>query len=159
MKFHTVEQALKWAYEMRTRPVVAASPLSGVRSVGLAQEDDRSMEATDILKRTAMSVSYYEKAFLNFMFGQDDLALPVLTQLFEELGIPARSRALELILKSYRGDKKAGGLRELRKSLSVGMLKTVSIRGRVYDYLDAIHDRAIKKLRQPLEGYLNERVR
>lgn len=156
MNFCTVEQALKWAYEMRTRPTLACAPLNGVRSVGVAQEDDRQLIATDILKRATTAVGYHEKAFLSFMFGYDDhWALPVLIQLMEELGVPARSRALELILKGYRGDKKAGGLRELRKTLGIGILKTASLRNHAYDYLDIMYTKVIDRLKDPLKAYLS----
>ena len=57
--------------------------------------------------------------------------------------------SIEQIVRAYCGEKI--GLREIRKSMSCGMLKAVSYRNQAYDLLDAIHLQAMDRLREEME--------
>jgi len=59
-----------------------------------------------------------------------------------------------MLLQMYAGQKI--GLRELRKSMGVGMLKCASTRNQVFDSLDLIHDRAMGKVAAALVDYIQE---
>ena len=158
MKFHTVEQTLKWAYEERTKPIIAASSLG--KEPGSCNNEldqtERHMMSEDILKRTLKALDMHEWAFVCFMFSDrsNHWAHTVLVAWLVSSDLPLHSRAAELLLQGYRGDKKIGGIRELRKSLRMGMLRVVALRIGVYDYLDQLYVRSIEKLWAPLSGYL-----
>ncbi|MDQ3186445.1 MAG: hypothetical protein M3Q16_08355, partial [Pseudomonadota bacterium] len=59
-------------------------------------------------------------------------------------------RSIEQIIRAYCGEKI--GLREIRKSMSCGMLRAVSYRNQAYDALDVIHAQAIDRLRMEMES-------
>lgn len=159
MKFHTVEQALKWAYEERTKPIIAASSLGkepGPPCSNELDQTERHMMAEDILKRTLKTLDMHEWAFVCFMFSDshNHWARTVLVAWLMSSDLPLHSRAAELLLQGYRGDKKIGGIRELRTSLRMGMLRVAALRIGVYDHLDNLYVRSIEKLWAPLSGYL-----
>lgn len=158
MKFHTVEQALKWAYEERTKPIITISSLG--KEPGLCNNElnqtERHMMAEDILKRALKTLDMHEWAFVCFMFrdNSDHWAHTVLVAWLMSSDLPLHSRVAEVLLQSYRGDKKIGNIRELRKSLRMGMLRVAALRIGVYNHLDHLYVRSIEKLWTPLSGYL-----
>ncbi|MGH8685408.1 MAG: hypothetical protein ACREUM_08690, partial [Nitrosospira sp.] len=54
------------------------------------------------------------------------------------------------IIRAYCGEKI--GLREIRKSMSCGMLKAVSYRNQAYDAMDVLHAQAMDRLRMEMES-------
>lgn len=161
MKFNNPQHALSWAYETSSRPIVKISSVNAMRGSDRAGEGSASDELTayDLHAQAALILSLCERvlselhmAYVRVQFGREASGFDLLGRhLAANFGTGMHSRrAIEQIIRAYCGEKI--GLRELRKSLSCGMLKAASLRNRGYDTLDLLHDQAMEILQREMES-------
>lgn len=161
MKFSSPERALRWAYETTNRPIVKISSVNdmregnragGVAGNGELTAHDRHAQAALILSLCERVLPALHMAYVRTQFGREaggfDLLVRHLAANFGT-GLHGR-RSIEQIIRAYCGEKI--GLREIRKSMSCGMLKAVSYRNQAYDALDVLHAQAMDRLRMEMES-------
>lgn len=161
MKFSSPERALRWAYETTSRPIVKISSVNDMREgnragqVGANGEltaHDRHAQAALILGLCERVLPALHMAYVRIQFGREASGFDLLTShLAAHFGTGLHSRrSIEKIIRAYCGEKI--GLREIRKSMSCGMLKAVSYRNQAYDALDVIHAQAMDRARMEMEA-------
>jgi hypothetical protein len=113
---------------------------------------DRHAQAALILGLCERILSDLHIAYVRVQYGREASGFDLLGRhLAANFGTGMHSRrGVELIIRTYCGQKT--GLRELRKSMSCGMLKAASLRNRGYDALDMIHDQAMDTLQREMES-------
>lgn len=161
MKFSSPERALRWAYETASRPIVKISSVNDMREGNQAggaagngelTTHDRHAQAALILSLCERVLPALHMAYVRTQFGREaggfDLLVCHLAANFGT-GLHGR-RSIEQIIRAYCGEKI--GLREIRKSMSCGMLKAVSYRNQAYDVLDVLHAQAMDRLRMEMEN-------
>jgi hypothetical protein len=160
MRFSSPQHALRWAYETSNRPIVKISSVNDMREAsrtGRAGENgeltahDRHAQAALILSMCERVLPAIHMAYVRVQFGREASGFELLTHhVAANFGTGLHSRrSIEQIIRAYCGEKI--GLREIRKSMSCGMLKAVSYRNQAYDALDAIHLQAMDRLREEME--------
>jgi len=157
MKFRSPEHALTWAYETINRPIVKLSSVNDMREKGKSGTNDemtphdRHAQAAMILAMCERVLPTLHMAYVQVQFGRDGTGFSIMSYyLAGTFGTGLHSRrAIELMIRSYCGDRV--GLREIKKTMSCGMLKAVSIRNRAYDALDAIHAQTMDRLAAEME--------
>jgi len=113
---------------------------------------DRHAQAVLILSLCERVLPALHMAYVRVQFGREASGVERLTNYLAANmgdGIHGR-RSIENIIRAYGGEKI--GLREIRKSMSCGMLKAVTYRNRAYDELDVLHLQAIDRLRVEMES-------
>lgn len=161
MKFSSPEHALKWAYETISTPIVKISSVNDMREASRAGSvagngeltvHDRHAQAALILSLCERVLPTLHMAYVRIQFGREASGFELLTHhLAANFGTGLHSRrSIEQIIRAYCGEKI--GLREIRKSMSCGMLKAVSYRNQAYDTLDVMHAQAIDKLGMEMEN-------
>lgn len=161
MKFSSPERALRWAYETSNRPIVKISSVNDMReanrSGGMAGNGeltvhDRHAQAALILSLCERILPSVHMAYVRVQFGREASGFELLTHhLAANFGTGLHSRrSIEQMIRAYCGEKI--GLREIRKSMSCGMLKAVSYRNQAYDTLDVIHAQAMDRLGWEMEN-------
>ena len=161
MKFSSPEHALRWAYETSNRPIVKISSVNDMREASRAggmagngelTAHDRHAQAALILSLCERVLPSVHMAYIRVQFGREASGFELLTHhLAANFGTGLHSRrSIEQIIRAYCGEKI--GLREIRKSMSCGMLKAVSYRNQAYDTLDVIHAQAMDRLGMEMEG-------
>lgn len=155
MKFNSVNQALRYAYEATSKPICPGSLPSTVPRVQRMNEalylQEKYMEALTIIRKAENGLPEVNRALLRLLYqGINSQDLQILV--YQHLKVD-NHRAAELIIRAYCGDKRVG-LRELRRSLGCGMLKAVSLRNRCYDALDVIFGQSERTLKMVLADYL-----
>ncbi|SHL42264.1 hypothetical protein SAMN05216428_102355 [Nitrosospira sp. Nsp11] len=157
MIFRSPEHALKWAYETTSRPIVKISSVNAMRGASGSNNDeltahDKHAQAAFILALCERVLTSLHMAYVQAQFGRDRSGFDLLVRHMATnfgTGIHSR-RGIEQIIRSYCGEK--GGLREIKKSMSTGLLKAASFRNRGYDALDAIHAQAMSVLWDEMQG-------
>ena len=161
MKFRNPQHALRWAYETTSRPIVKISSINAMRGPEGAGETgadgdltayDRHAQAALILGMCERVLSEMHIAYIRVQYGREASGFDLLVRhLAANFGTGMHSRrGVELIIRTYCGQKT--GLRELRKTMSCGMLKAASLRNRGYDALDMIHNQAMDTLQREMEN-------
>lgn len=157
MQFRDAESALRFAFEMSSRPVVKISSINAMRGAETRSSSeltpyDRHAQAAMILSLCGRVLSPLHIAYVKVQYGRDasgfDLLIRHLTANFGT-GIHNR-RGIEQIIRSYCGEK--GGLREIKRKMGCGTLKAVDYRNRGYDALDAIHAQAMDAVWREIHG-------
>lgn len=153
MRFTSAETALRWAYEVAARPIMAQTAL---RDCAHAAEDRLDVhelyaQAIAILRLTEITLTPIQLAYVQAQFGREAQGVIDLIRLLCETYWYSEysRRSIEKIVRAYCGEKI--GLREIRRSLACGMLKAVSLRNSVYDALDVIHDQAMARMLKALD--------
>jgi|GEM_PF-6586440 len=136
MRFPNPQRALRWAFETSNKPV------------GISINGDTKQQTEMILDLCERSLPPLHMAYIRIQFGREARGFDVLVDHLAANGLHSR-RTIEKIIRAYCGENI--GLREIRKSMSCGMLKAVSYRNRAYDELDAIHLQAMERLRVEME--------
>jgi hypothetical protein len=113
---------------------------------------DRHAQAALILGLCERVLPSLHMAYVQAQFGRDRSGFDLLVRhIAANFGTGIhRRRGIEQIIRSYCGEK--GGLREIKKSMSTGLLKAASLRNRGYDALDAIHSQAMGVLWDEMQG-------
>ena len=161
MKFNDPQHALRWAYETSSRPIVKISSINAMRGSDRAGEGGGADELTafDLHAQAALILSLCERilpqlhmAYVRVQFGREASGFDLLARhLAANFGTGLHNRrGIEQIIRAYCGEKT--GLRELRKTLSCGMLKAASLRNRGYDALDMLHNQAMDILQREMEN-------
>jgi hypothetical protein len=160
VKFDNPQHALRWAYETTSRPIVKISSVHAMRGPGGGETGaDGELTAYDRHAQAALILALCERvlpglhmAYVKVQYGREASGFDLLVHhLAANFGTGMHSRrGTELIIRTYCGQKT--GLRELRKSMSCGMLKAASLRNRGYDALDRIHDQAMDALQREMES-------
>jgi len=161
MKFRNPEHALRWAYETTNRPIVKISSVNDMREASRAggaggngelTAHDRHAQAALILSLCERTLPAPHMAYVRVQYGREASGFELLGRhLAANFGTGLHSRrSIEQIIRAYCGEKI--GLREIRKSMSCGMLKAVSYRNQAYDALDAIHAQAMDRLSMEMES-------
>lgn len=161
MKFSSPERALRWAYETTSRPIVKISSVNdmreGNRAGGTAGNGeltahDRHAQAALILGLCERVLPALHMAYVRIQFGREASGFDLLAcHLAANFGTGLHGRrSIEQIIRAYCGEKI--GLREIRKSMSCGMLKAVSYRNQAYDAMDVLHAQAMDRLRMEMES-------
>lgn len=160
MRFTSPQRALRWAYETTSRPIVKISSVNDMREASRAggavpngelTPHDRHAQAALILSLCERVLPTLHMAYVRVQFGREASGFELLAHhLAANFGTGLHSRrSIEQIVRAYCGEKI--GLREIRKSMSCGMLKAVAYRNQAYDLLDAIHLQAMDRLREEME--------
>lgn len=149
MQHHSPESTLRWCYETINRPIVKISSINEMRednsvrpSTDLTPHDHHA-EAALILGLCERVLSELHMAYVRAQFGRDNSGFDLLGRHLAGVfgtGLHSR-RGIEKIIRLYCGEK--GGLREIKRSMSCGMLKAAVLRNRGFDALDAIHAQAM----------------
>ncbi len=161
MEFSNPEHALRWSYETSNRPIVKISSVNAMRGPeridGSTSSDeltahDYHAQAALILGLCERILSPLHMAYVRVQFGREASGFDLLARhLAANFGTGVHSRrGIEQIIRAYCGQKI--GLRELRKSMSCGMLKAAALRNRGYDVLDTIHVQATDILYREMES-------
>lgn len=157
MIFNSPEHALRFAFEITNRPIVKVSSINAMRGAEKRSSDDltpydRHAQAAMILGLCERVLPSLHMAYVQAQFGRDRSGFDLLAQHIAcNLGTGLHSRrGIEQIIRAYCGEK--GGLREIKKSMSTGLLKAASMRNRGYDALDAIHNQAMDTLWGEMQG-------
>jgi hypothetical protein len=160
MKFSSPQRALRWAYETTNRPIVKISSVNDMREASRAggaagngelTPHDRHAQAALILSLCERALPALHMAYVRVQFGREASGFELLSHhLAANFGTGLHGRrSIEQIIRAYCGERI--GLREIRKSMSCGMLKAVSYRNQAYDALDAIHAQALDRLQVEME--------
>lgn len=161
MKFSSPERALRWAFETTNRPIVKISSVNdmreangggGARGSGELTAHDRHAQAALILSLCERVLPPPHMAYVRVQYGREASGFALLAQhLAANFGTGVHGRrSIEQIIRAYCGERI--GLREIRRSMSCGMLKAVSYRNQAYDALDIIHAQAMDRLRMEMES-------
>ncbi|SEK61531.1 hypothetical protein [Nitrosovibrio tenuis] len=161
MKFSNAEHALRWSYETSNKPIVKISSVNEMRGPekidGGASSDeltahDYHAQAALILGLCERALSPLHMAYVRVQFGREASGFDMLARhLAANFGTGVHSRrGIEQIIRAYCGQKI--GLREMRKSMSCGMLKAATLRNQGYDVLDKIHLQAMDILYREMEN-------
>ncbi len=161
MKFSSPQHALRWAYETSNRPIVKISSVNDMREASRAggaagfgelSAHDRHAQAALILSLCERVLPTLHMAYVRIQFGREASGFDLLAhQLAANFGTGVHSRrSIDKIIRAYCGEKI--GLREIRKSMSCGMLKAVAYRNQAYDALDVIHLQVMDRLRMEMES-------
>jgi hypothetical protein len=156
MQFSSPEHALRWSYEISNRPIVKVSSINGMRGPESAITEeitshDQHAQAALIIGMCERILSPLHMAYVRVQFGRENGGFDLLGRhLVGGFGTGLHSRrGIEQIIRAYCGEKI--GLRELKKSMSCGMLKAASLRSRGYDMLDSLHAQAMDTISQEME--------
>jgi hypothetical protein len=155
MQFRSPEHALRWSYEISSRPIVKISSINGMRGPeSVITEEitsyDQHAQAALILGMCVRILSPLQMAYVQVQFGRESDGFDLLARhLAGGFGTGLHSRrSIEQIIRAYCGEKI--GLREIKRSMSCGMLKAASMRNRGYDMLDSIHAQAMDAVWQEM---------
>ncbi|ODT75474.1 MAG: hypothetical protein ABS69_10690 [Nitrosomonadales bacterium SCN 54-20] len=144
MQFHNAEQAIRWAYEISSRPIVKTSSINTMR--GAETRSNAELTPYDQHAQAAMILSLCERvlpdlhmAYVKVQFGRERSGFEMLSKhIAAQFGTGLHSRrGIEQIIRSYCGEK--GGLREIKRMMQCGTLKAAYLRERGFDALDRLH--------------------
>jgi hypothetical protein len=148
MQFHSAEQALRWAYETSSRPIVKVASINAMRGAEKPSNDeltpyDRHAQAAMILGLCERVLPDLHMAYVRVQFGREAGGFELLARhIAANFGAGLHSRrAIEKIIRAYCGEKI--GIREIKTLLQCRTLKAVSLRNRAFDALDVIHAQAM----------------
>ena len=160
--FHTVDHALRFAYQLHEVDIVKMSSINSKYKApypddkpkipnelleGLSPQE-RTMQAECILRVVDELPREIEREFVRAMYGRrfDGESLGKLTDLvFHSLGSDARRmRGVRCLILTYFGVKITH--HDIREAFQCGNRKIAGMKERVYDVLDQINDRAHMEL-------------
>src|SRR6476620_2580398 len=158
MQFRGPEHALRWAYEMSSRPIVKLSSVNSMRGGGGAVYDELTQH--DKPAQAALIMSMVERLddpacseYIAARFGgmtKPEEVTAMMNRIFAALGTGTHGRhgAYKLMLCYFGANI---GYRAIRYDLKCRDAVVIEIRRKVYDALDVIGEGAIEQLSADFE--------
>lgn len=157
MQFNDAESALRFAFEMSSRPVVKISSINAMRGAETRSNAeltpyDRHAQAAMIQSLCERVLSPLHMAYVKVKYGRDASGFDLLVRhIAANFGTGLHNRrGIEQIIRTYCGER--GGLREIKRKFGCGTLKAADYRERGYDALDRLHVQAMDYVWREMQG-------
>jgi hypothetical protein len=137
MRFRSVNAAIKWAMEMKSREIVTTSRFGSVSSGGELNAQELHAQAVYILIEIG-KLPYAERAAVAIKF--DVPRIETAMALADEIGYCADRLAIDCVM-AYQADKPSIRAMADKHKRSTGTIQAT--RKRVFDKLDPIYRRAM----------------
>lgn len=157
LQFRNAEHALRWAFEVSSKPIVKISSINKMRgsdqtSCEEVTTHDQHAQAALIIGLCERVLNPVQMAYVRIQFGRENSGMELMERhlaAYFGTGMYNR-RAIQAIILAYCNSGKMG-IRDIKKILSCGMLKAAVFRNRGYDFLDSVHSQAIDTISLEME--------
>lgn len=140
MRFRSVNAAIKWAMEMKSREIVTTSRFGSVSSGGELNAQELHAQAVYILVEIG-KLPYAERAAVAIKF--DVPRIETAMALADEIGYCADRLAIDCVM-AYQADKPS--IRDMAEKYKRSVGTVQAARKRVFDRIDPIYFRAMGML-------------
>ena len=157
MQFRGPEHALRWAYEMSSRPIVKLSSVNSMRGGGGAVYDeltqhDKHAQAALIMSMVERLEDQACREYIAARFGgmtKPEEVTAMMNRIFAALGTGTHGRrgAYKLLLCYFGANI---GYRAIRYDLKCRDAVVIEIRRKVYDTIDGIGKRSVREVTERL---------